>query len=283
MKRVLIVSMCAMVALMCANVIKAVTPNSNDLRCERVVCESFFIDKDLPKDIIGLYNAIDIDWPQGIGRFSVPEIQDAVGHFAFGDKYNDGENINAVVVRELNGEKSLPVPPNIHNAFYNSSDFNWLFNNGMDNFYFNLTRVKHLMAHAGPWEVFNKVYTGWMGATSHEYQYFMIYDREKGKVLTKADMFKEDMENVVTDAIVAQMMEDTGAESFAELRDKLCFFDEVKVLPMPKNIGYTFGDFIFVYNPYEISCGSAETIIVKVKAEALRSALTTEACKALYL
>lgn len=277
MKRILIVSVWAVVALVCATAVKAVTPQSQELYCKRVFCDAFFIDKQLPEGIIGIYNAYDIDWPKGIGRFSVPQVQNAVGHFVFGDKYKDGENINQVVVRELDGENSLPVPNDIHEAFFKSVDFSWLFTSGMDNFYFNLTRVKHLEADGCSWEVFRKVYTGWMGATSHEYQYFMIYDMNKSKVLTTADIFVKSNEKVVVDAIVSKMMENTGAKNLAELRDKLCFLDGVKVPPMPKNIGYESGKFIFVYNPYEISCGSAETIIVKVDVANLRDALTKEA------
>lgn len=283
MKRFFVILMCIVMALIGASVANAISAKTNGFRYETVLGECFTIDKSLPQEVIGVYDAISIDWPRGSGKSKIAELKNAVGHFAFGDKFNDGDDIYQVAQRKVSGENSLPVPHNIHDAFYNNADFSWLFTGGMDNFYFNLTKVQHIDAGAGAWQVFRKIFTGWMGATSHEYHYFMIFDTNKRKVLTSAEIFNPSKENVVIEAIVAQMMKNTGTKTLDELRDALCFLDEVKIPHMPKNIGYNSGNFIFVYNPYEISCGSVDYILVQVPARVVRDALTKAAKKALGL
>ncbi len=153
----------------------------------------------------------------------------------------------------------------------------------MNNFYFNLTRVKLVDGMYGNCVVVRKEFTGWQGATSHVYHYYMIYNINEGKELPASSIFMQGAKNRVIDAIVTQMMEKYEARNYQELCNKICIMDDTKLPPLPKNIGFENGEFVFVYNPYEITCGSADNIIVKVPAATLRTALTSEAAQALGL
>ena len=111
----------------------------------------------------------------------------------------------------------------------------------------------------------------------------MIYNINEGKELPASSIFMQGAKNRVIDAIVTQMMEKYEARNYQELCNKICIMDDTKLPPLPKNIGFENGEFVFVYNPYEITCGSADNIIVKVPAATLRTALTSEAAQALGL
>ena len=62
MKRIHCVSMCAIMALMIASNSHARSPIMR-IETSRVMVENFTVDRQsLPQDIIGFYNAYDIDW-----------------------------------------------------------------------------------------------------------------------------------------------------------------------------------------------------------------------------
>ena len=108
MKRIHYVSMCAIMALMIATNSHARSPIMR-VETSRVMVENFSIDRQsLPQDIIGFYNAYDIDWEFKMGKAIILSLQDAVGHFIMGEKYNDGEDIASALMRET-GATALQV------------------------------------------------------------------------------------------------------------------------------------------------------------------------------
>lgn len=246
------------------------------LTTEKVVRETFKIDNDQPEGIIGMLKGYSVEWPADMGGLDLTNMRNAVGRLAFGENYVEGTDAETMMSNILYGNpNAAPTPYEINEAFFNSTDFQWLNKPGMQNFYYDLTLVKILDKRDGKYVSYRKSYTGWMGATAHESFYYMIYDIAGNKRLNFEDIFLKGSEDAILKEIIAQMMKDCGAKTYAELKEMMCFMFEGDYPPVTHNVAFVDGKFVFTYNPYEIACGSVDHITVNIPAKRLRPYLTS--------
>lgn len=248
------------------------------LTTEKVVRETFMIDKYEPEGVIGTLKGYSVEWPADMGGLDLTNMRNAVGRLAFGENYVEGSDAETMMSNILYGNPfAAPTPYEINEAFFNSTDFQWLSEPGMQNFYYDLTMVKIIGKRDGKYLSYCKSHTGWMGATAHESFYYMIYDIAGNKRLNFEDIFLKGSEDAILKEIIAQMMKDCGAKTYAELKEMMCFMFEGDYPPVTHNVAFVDGKFVFTYNPYEIACGSVDHITVAIPTNRLRPYLTTVA------
>lgn len=246
------------------------------LTTEKVARETFKIDKDQPEGIIGMLKGYSVEWPADMGGLDLTNMRNAVGRLAFGKNYVEGTDAETMMSKILYGnEPAAPTPYEINEAFFYSNDFQWLNKPGMQNFYYDLTLVKIIDKRDGKYLSYCKNYTSWMGATAHEYLYYMIYNVAGNEPLQYEDIFRAGTDADVVKAIIEQMMKDCGAKTYAELKEMMCLMFEGDYPPVTHNVAFVDGKFVFNYNPYEIACGNADHITVAIPTNRLRPYLTT--------
>ena len=280
MKRVILL-VCVVSLVACSATGRVPRVNMPALMTERAIGDIFYVD-DVPDGIIGNYDAVAIDWPSSMGELDLSNLQREVLRLAFGEDYNGKFDVYDAIFAHLPQISSLPVPHHIHDGFYNSTDFGWLAEEGMQNFYFNLNLVSVIDKKNGRYVSYSRQTCGWKGAVAQGYYGYLFYDLTKNEALTHSDIFTEGSSMVIVKAIISKLIEDYNAKNYDDLKDILCFMIDTDLPPLPKNIGYKKGDFIFTYNPYEIACGNVGDITVEIPARQLSGILTPRA-KALLL
>ncbi|MBR5086525.1 MAG: DUF3298 domain-containing protein [Muribaculaceae bacterium] len=250
-----------------------------ELKTEKLFGDSFSTEDYLEEEegIIGFYRGISIEWPTSMEGIDVTNLQNAVGKFTFGDKFTEGASIDNLISRRIEVKESLPVPYEINNAFYNSKDFSWLYDGEIWNFHFDLQLVQVIDKVDGAYVSYSNSYSGWSGGVSHIFYYYMMYDLVNDEPLEYSDIFVKGHDNEIIKMIVAQLMKDNKAKTYEQLKEDLCFMIETEMPPLPKNIVYDKGNFIFSYNPYEIACGASECITAVIPAKKLQKFMTSRA------
>ena len=275
MKRVILL-MTVVVLVACSASGRVPRVNMPALMTERAIGEVFH-SGGVPEGFIGNYDAIAIDWPSSMGGLDLSNLQREVLRLAFGEDYNGTLDVHDAIFAHLPQVSSLPVPHHIHDDFYNSTDFEWIGEGDMPNFYFNLNLVSVIDKKNGRYVSYSRQTYGWVGAVAHIYYGYLLFDLARNEALTHYDIFTKGSDMVLVKAIIAKLIEDYDAKNYDALKDILCFMIDTDLPPLPKNIGYKEGNFVFTYNPYEIACGNAGDLTVEMPAKQFSGILTPRA------
>lgn len=254
-----------------------------ELKTEKVFADAFSVSgKDENEGIIGTYTGYSIEWPVSMGGMDLTALQNAVGLLALPRDFSLGDDIHQVINKLLSRESSLPVPQELNTAFFNATDFSWL-DEDNPHFFRELTLVRMLDKADGAYATFCNSHTAYYGATGWIFNYDLIFDLVNNEHLEVYDIFKKGTEKAIVKKIVKQLIKDYKVKNYKELWTSLSLMPEKdcdarsQLPPLPSNINYCKGKFIFTYNPYEIAPGSVGKIIAVIPAKKLKKHMTSKA------
>ena len=284
MKRVLFL---ASIVIMAASAVwgQAAKIQAPELKTEKVFGDAFSPSTPPDDNIIGEYTGYSIEWPVSMGSVDLTALQNAVGLLALPTEFSFGDDIHKVVERLINNTSSLPVPQELNTAFFDATDYSWMNNVNLPEFYYDLTLVQVIDKVDGAYVSYRNSRTAYAGATGWIYYYDLIFDLVNNEPMELNKKKKKGTEKALVKKIVKQLIKDYKVKDYKQLADSLglmynTYFEPVSNLPLPplpQNINYCKGNFIFTYNPYDIAPGGVGKIIAVIPAKDLKKQMTDKA------